>query len=266
METLVLSPATQLAPAAPPWTLQYLPRVDSTNLRAAALPAWSAVLAGAQTAGRGRNGRSWISDSGGVWLSAVVPCPEPRARWAVLPLVAGWALIRSLQELGVAGPRLRWPNDVMVARRKLAGILVERFSSETAVIGIGLNVFNSPEDFDASLAGSTVRLADLVMLRCSLLDVSEAVLGSIRQAYAVLSGGGFSGIVADLNRSWTPASRVTLQLHGGNTLIEGEFLGIDEQGRVRVEASDSGVCVYDASQVQQLRELDGSSGDAAHLV
>lgn len=255
METLE-APSLKQPPGTPPWTLQYWSKLTSTNTHAAGLPPWSAVLAGVQTNGRGRNGRAWVSDSGGLWLSAVVPCPAPRAQWAILPLAAGWALLRTLRNLGVVEPRLRWPNDVMIGRFKLAGLLVERFEPETAVIGIGLNVFNLPESCEPGLAGLTVRLADLVELKCSLFDLTEQVLGSVRHMHATLGAGGFGEIAAELNEAWGSERRVSVQLHGGSTAIVGVFRGIDELGRVQVDSDEFGSCAYDASHVFQFREIE----------
>jgi BirA family biotin operon repressor/biotin-[acetyl-CoA-carboxylase] ligase len=92
------------------WTVHEFAEVTSTNALAAHLPPWSAVRADEQTAGRGRSGRPWVSDRGGLWLSAVVPTPGDPAVWALLPLATGWALLTVLHELEVAGARLRWPD------------------------------------------------------------------------------------------------------------------------------------------------------------
>jgi BirA family biotin operon repressor/biotin-[acetyl-CoA-carboxylase] ligase len=128
------------------WCIHTAHEIGSTNSAAARLPAWHAVRARVQTDGRGRTGRAWTSGEGGLWLSAVLPCTGNRARWAILPLAAGWAIVAALKELGAHGLRLRWPNDIMAGHRKLAGLLVERYRNDTAVVGIGLNVFNSPEE------------------------------------------------------------------------------------------------------------------------
>jgi len=96
------------------------------------------VVADSQTAGRGRLGRSWHSPPGqNLYLSLLLRPALPTRQAAPLTLLAGAALAHTLAEAG-ARPRLRWPNDILVGRRKLAGILVDRFSAESAVVGIGL--------------------------------------------------------------------------------------------------------------------------------
>jgi BirA family transcriptional regulator, biotin operon repressor / biotin---[acetyl-CoA-carboxylase] ligase len=116
----------------------HLRRTDSTNERARELaglgaPHGTLVTAGEQTAGRGRQGRSWLAPEGRALLCSLVVREAPR----LLPLAAGVAVA------SVVGPQalVKWPNDVLVDGRKLAGILVESRPQEGwAVVGIGLNV------------------------------------------------------------------------------------------------------------------------------
>jgi len=122
----------------------YVPEVDSTSVAAAArLPSCAegtVVVADYQTAGHGRLGRSWIAAPGSSLLFTVVlEGQEPR--WAV-PMSAGLAIMDALSLSGVAA-RLKWPNDVLIAGRKCAGILIEgRMAGGTQwlLLGIGLNV------------------------------------------------------------------------------------------------------------------------------
>ncbi len=237
------------------WFLEVLPEVDTTNRVAATLPPWHAVRADTQTAGRGRTGRIWTSDRGGLWLSAVVPCPGPRERWALLPLAVGWALGEALRKAGVRGLRLRWPNDLLVGKRKLAGLLMERHSAHTAVVGLGLNVFNDPEHADASLRDTTIRLADLVALsHRDLDDVSALALHAIARAHQALLAGDFPKIAAALNQAWREPRRVALTLAGRAEPVIGDFLGIDSAGDLRLRA-DGVVSTHNSTQVALLREL-----------
>lgn len=104
------------------------------------LPLFSAVLAGSQWAGRGQFGRRWISPPGnvyGTWLLPSEAAGEP-----TLSLTMGYAVVWALKELGVSA-QLKWPNDVLVAGRKVAGILCEQ-RGETVAAGIGINVLSCP--------------------------------------------------------------------------------------------------------------------------
>jgi BirA family biotin operon repressor/biotin-[acetyl-CoA-carboxylase] ligase len=239
------------------WVVTVEAEVDSTNRLAARLPAWHAVRADVQSAGRGRTGKHWVSDPGGLWLSAVLPCPGPRERWATLPLAAGWALIAALNDLGVSDLRLRWPNDILVGRRKLAGLLVERHTADTAVVGIGLNVFNSPESADPALRDATTRLADLIApFNLSLDEVATLVLDALARAHHRLATGGFAPIAADLNRTWQEPRLVELTLAGADASVIGAFHGIDACGHLRLRTPDGALTTYDATRVAHLRELE----------
>lgn len=119
----------------------------STNDLARTLPPRHIAVCRVQTGGRGRFNRQWIGEKGGLWASFTVPLDTPHEAsseicWGHLPLVAGVALLDMLRDMGIRNTRLRWPNDLLVGRSKLAGILVERPSDHMAVIGIGVNVFN----------------------------------------------------------------------------------------------------------------------------
>src|SRR5690349_19647555 len=122
--------------SSPEWRLRELAAVDSTNLFAANLPAWHAVRADTQTAGRGRFQRQWVSDAGGLWLSAVVPVETNSPAWRMLPLATGVAVCDALRANGANQLRLRWPNDVLVGNRKLAGLLIDQFRPAAAVVGV----------------------------------------------------------------------------------------------------------------------------------
>jgi BirA family biotin operon repressor/biotin-[acetyl-CoA-carboxylase] ligase len=238
------------------WLLDVVGAVPSTNPLAGRLPAWHAVRAETQTAGRGRTGRHWVSDTGGLWLSAVLPCPGPLARWTILPLAAGYAVLTALTELGVSDLRLRWPNDLMTGRRKLAGLLVERFTDTTAVVGLGLNIFNQPAAADPSLTTPTARLADLVPGDYTVDDIAGHMLRALARTHTALLADGFGPIAAALNRTWSEPRLVAVTLNGDRPPFTGHFQGIDDAGRLRLVTDCDGVRFYDATEVALLRELE----------
>jgi BirA family biotin operon repressor/biotin-[acetyl-CoA-carboxylase] ligase len=241
------------------WTLHDLDRVDSTNRHAAHLPAWSAVTARTQTAGRGRHDRRWVSDAGGLWLSAVVPAAGSPERWTLLPLVAGLALCEAFSTFGLAGHRLRWPNDIMVGRAKLAGILVERFHPATAVVGLGVNLTNRPEAADPALAGTVARLPDLLPGPPSREVVRDAILTALTRAHALLATGDTTSLTRGLCPYWRhlPVS-VTLRPEG--KIIEGTFAGVDPSGRLLLE-SPVGLRALAPHEVELLREHSPTDTD-----
>jgi len=140
------------------FALRDLDRVDSTNseirrMAAAGAPSGSVVLARQQSAGRGRHGRSWSSPPGNLYASVLLHVDRPPAASAQLSFVAGLALAGALERHAPDGTlvRLKWPNDVLIGRAKVAGILLESVEGNDAgaacvIIGTGVNVVSYPVD------------------------------------------------------------------------------------------------------------------------
>ena len=127
-----------------------LARVDSTNSVLKSLDAsrpYTTVLSTHQVAGRGRKDRQWWARSGeSLALSTVVPAASLSAdKVSWIPLIAGLAAIRSLSALGLTEATLKWPNDVRIGDKKLAGILCRPSSSSLVVVGVGINLFFEAE-------------------------------------------------------------------------------------------------------------------------
>lgn len=235
------------------WTLREFERVDSTNFVAAQLGAWEAARADTQTAGRGRFQRSWVSDAGGLWLSAVVPLGAGKEKVSTLPLAAGLAVIDALRKLGFPDTRLRWPNDIMVGDRKLAGLLVDSFSARLAVIGIGVNVTNQPAAQDESLRGTVTRLADLGGPTPALAILGGEILASLRTVIGQLSEQGFAALSPRINQLWGGRRRVRLDLDGRERV--GLFGGVDLHGRLLLEDGRAVASALEPHQVRLLREI-----------
>jgi BirA family transcriptional regulator, biotin operon repressor / biotin---[acetyl-CoA-carboxylase] ligase len=186
--------------------------VDSTNERAKALAAAGAphgtlVTADEQTAGRGRQGRSWLAEAGAAVLMSVVLRPPPEA----LPLAAAVAVAEAVP----VEAAIKWPNDVLVDGRKLAGILVEgRPQDGWAVLGIGLNVSapagGFPEEIrelatalPAGTARADVLTALIARLEARLASPLQEVLAEWRRRDALLGREigweGGSGVAAGID-------------------------------------------------------------------
>lgn len=136
---------------------------DAWDALAHGAPDGTVVIAGVQTRGRGRLGRIWHTHPGrGLAMSMLLHLgcdPEPLA---TLPLVAGLALATALDPFGVPA-RLKWPNDVLLGRHKVAGILCERRRGagglDAAVVGVGVNVSQTREEFPPELRDRATSLA-----------------------------------------------------------------------------------------------------------
>lgn len=126
---------------------------DARALALEGAPHGAMVLARAQTAGRGRAGRGFVSPAGGLYVSVVVRPKAPAHAWSPLPLVAGAAMASALRERGFPA-ELKWPNDVLLSGRKVGGVLVEtRLDADPfAIVGIGVNLTAPPSDLPHATA------------------------------------------------------------------------------------------------------------------
>ena len=149
--------------------LYYLERAKSTNSVMAtrdSWPAFSVVLTEEQTAGRGRLGRTWVSRPGeSVALSVMVPpFPDgPGLSW--VPLLAGACLVEAIRSAGLAAVGLKWPNDVLVAGKKLAGVLCEVHPNGGVIVGVGLNLrfLTKPPSENAAALSEFLEVGDGVI-------------------------------------------------------------------------------------------------------
>ncbi len=248
-----MTAAAKVVPLAKGWTIQHLAVTDSTNLAAANLPAWHAVRSDAQNKGRGRFERGWVSDEGGLWLSAVVPT-GPAADWQALPLAVGLAVCRVLTVLGMRDFRMRWPNDILVGHRKLAGLLIEQFSPGLAVAGIGINVSNQPENRDLVLKNQTARLADLLAVPPSLEDLTARILNELRATVDHIQNGGLASLIPAINEHWGEPRRVELDLDGRT--CSGIFSRVGNAGELLLLNETGQLVSYHAHQVRHLTELN----------
>lgn len=209
---------------------------DVERRAAEGAPEGTAVVAEEQTAGRGRRGRSWDSPArAGLWWSVLLRPPLPPERLGWLPLVVGIGVARGLRQAAGVEVRLKWPNDVLLDGRKLAGILAERLGDGGVIVGVGINVDQGASelpDGGISLAGAgAVAPAGLSRTRV-LMDVLAAVADAyrqwlqgedMRQEYVGLSATIGEEVAADLGGS-VLAGRAT------GLGVSGELLIVDDAG------------------------------------
>ncbi len=235
------------------WRLWELPVLDSTNAAAAPLDAWNAVRSDRQTAGRGRFQRQWVSDEGGLWLSAVIPTESLGDAAKLLPLLAGLAVCRAAAQVGLSQLRMRWPNDVMIGDHKLAGILIDQPRPGVAVAGIGLNMTNHPEKIEPALVNHVARLTDFLAHPPSPQDMALRILRELRRVVEEVGSEGASQAVKRINQLWGKVREVSLDLDG--VTVNGRFLGVDDHGGLRLETRSHKHIVYEPHQVRQLHEI-----------
>lgn len=240
--------ADRLLRALPEWVpdLRWLPETDSTNLQAAGWARQGAahgslVVAGFQTAGRGRLDRRWLAPAGSSLLFSVILRPSwPVHRWGLLALAAGVATCRALEELAVPAA-VKWPNDVLLDGRKVAGILAES-AQGVVILGVGVNVGQRsfPEEISATATSLELHTG-------RSFGRADLLAGIIRHLAPVVDGP--PEAVVDAYRPWcrTLGRPVRVGLESGP--VEDVALDIDETGGLLL----AGGRVVGAGDVLELR-------------
>ncbi|HET6627714.1 MAG TPA: biotin--[acetyl-CoA-carboxylase] ligase [Nocardioidaceae bacterium] len=219
------------------------------------------VVAEHQTSGRGRLDRSWVTPPRAALTFSFLVTPDrvPAARWPWLPLLVGIAVSEAVRRVAEVDAELKWPNDVLVAEQKVAGILVERVervSGPAAVVGIGLNVSSSADELPVptatSLALHGARTLDRSVILREVLRAFEALYV---QWQAELGDAGRGLLESYVRRCSTLGRQVRVDLPTGEQL-HGEAVGIDTDGRLQVRTG-SGVRVLGAGDVVHVRAEPG---------
>ena len=215
------------------WKLFECATAASTNDLARGLPAWSAVRAKTQTGGRGRFGRTFVSDRGGLWISAVLPAGGGLAKWAGFSLMVGVHLVRMLEDLRIPSARLRWPNDLMSGRTKLGGLLIEQSAKDVLIVGFGLNISNEPWTSDPALEAISTSIARVSGAVPSVNEMAARTLDALADAHQAMDEGGMKAAIDELNLRWSRPVTVEISLAGGKT-VSGRFAGLDPLGNLRL--------------------------------
>ncbi|MGZ8409758.1 MAG: biotin--[acetyl-CoA-carboxylase] ligase [Hyphomicrobium sp.] len=223
----------------------HLDETGSTNSEAMRLagegaPSGTWVIADRQTAGRGRSGRAWVSPVGNFHASVILRNVSPLEKAAQLALVSGLALHAAVMA-STGGTltqpvELKWPNDILLGRKKLGGILVEssvsrREQSALAVVGIGLNLVHHPELVDRPATDLSAHGASIAPL--NFLPSLDRSMQEWISNWA--SGDGFATVrEAWLARSLPLGTRLTV--NAGQNIVTGVFAGLDPAGALLLMA------------------------------
>lgn len=198
-----------------------------------------------QTAGRGRQGRPW--QGAGLMFSVAMPLPLAPARLSGLSLAVGLAVAQALEDCDAAcGPRvgLKWPNDLQIDGRKLAGILIESVPAGPqrlwAVIGIGLNLMRDPgmeAALGRELAGVSEAMASFDPQR-DPTRILAAVLNRLAAMRATFLAHGFAPLAPAWSARDAFRNEPVRLLHDGQVLAEGLARGVDSDGHLLLETAD----------------------------
>ena len=222
--------------------VSYFATIDSTMLEASRLAAagceqGTVVVADEQTAGQGRHGRHWHSEpNAGLYVSIVLR-PALRAdSLPVLTLALGLAAADAIAEATGITCDLRWPNDVMVEGKKVAGILVQLVES-AAIAGIGVNV--SHAKFPPEIAAEATSLRIVSNRPHSREQLLVALLGAVNRYCRVLEGqGGRAAILGMFSQRSSYARNKRVRVEQGASTLEGITAGLDPSGFLIIRGDD----------------------------
>ena len=239
--------------------LTVLPETDSTNAAIGRLPAElqhaHAILAEQQTRGRGRRERSWYSPAGGnIYLSLGWRFDSSELPLGTLPLTVAVCICRALEQTGLEGYAIKWPNDIQVKEKKLAGVLVELQSSGNgpalAVIGVGVNIHMPGQGAAATridrpwtdLASELPESGPMDRNRTAALLLNELLAGLDQ-----FESSGFDTFAAAWQGLDVLNGRKVRLEHAGE-FISGTARGIDELGGLLLETADGAVKAYHSGE------------------
>lgn len=240
---------SKLAPGHP-WgeQLQYHPCVDSTNTLAKTLAAQGAphgtvIVAGSQTAGRGRLGRSFHSPEGtGLYFSVILRPNCIAEELMHLTCAVAVAVCNAIEAVTGLAPSIKWINDLVYGQRKIAGILTELSlvpgSSQIAyaIVGIGINCCQQETDFPPQLRSIAGSLSMVSGQEVSPAAIAAAIMETLQTMDAELLTG--KAIIMERYRSRCITIGQAVSLHRADTITYARATGIDDDGALLVEYPD----------------------------
>ena len=246
--TLIDPTLLQARPALPAgrFDVDALDACDSTNselMRRAdqGAPTGSVIVADKQTAGRGRRGRTWLSQAeDSLTFSLLWRFTGSAGQLSGLSLAIGVAIARGLEKLGAQGICLKWPNDVLLRQAngyaKLAGILIELSSDRRgtqAIIGIGLNLQAPTGDLPQPAAGLSLAMHHLPDRH----DILAALLAALAETLDAFAVDGFSSLKTEWQNHHAWQDQAVELLEDGRQQLAGICRGVDSDGSLLIETT-----------------------------
>jgi BirA family biotin operon repressor/biotin-[acetyl-CoA-carboxylase] ligase len=244
-----------------PAPIEYQESVGSTNDVAkdrarAGAAAFSVVIAGQQTAGRGRQGHQWISPPGNLYLSVLLRPAGRVPHVGLIPLAAGVAVSETLESFGVRA-RLKWPNDLVVGEKKIAGLLAEAASGgegiESVVVGMGINLSLDPGDLPEALRDSVTSVRIETRRNVSPAEAAAETLARMAVWYHALAREGAAPVLAAWRARSVPWWGRPVEVRAGDSLVRGVARGVDERGALLLDLEDGARAALLSGEARELR-------------
>lgn len=220
----------------------YFDSIDSTQnqaLKMANEPVnnGAIIIAAKQTGGKGRSGRKWISPKGGIWFSIILQPKFDISTTTLFPIASALALSNAIEKTFKISPELKWPNDLTIKGKKLAGILVdaslESNRIENLVLGIGINFDVDIKQIEKTLKGSPnfygVATLNEQKTKIKPIQLIQTFLIELEKIYSLLNTKQTNKIISEwTKRSSTIGKNVEINNRDGK--IKGKAIKIDEDG------------------------------------
>lgn len=229
----------------PLWTFDEVGSTMDVAREAPAVGTPLTVLAGTQTAGRGRYDRVWVSPpSGGLYFTVRIPWSRPIAQAPLVSMGAALALARVARQLGCAEVTLKWPNDLLVNGSKCAGLLAEMAGTPDAqslMVGIGLNVATDRSVL-SRIDQPATSLSEATGAHLDRRAVLDEVLAQWSAIDLLLEREGFPAIAEEYRLSSDLAGR-PFRLATAGTEEEVRYMAVNDDGSLSVRRGDGSVLV-----------------------
>lgn len=220
-----------------------LEEVDSTNEWAKRniekLSDLDGVIARIQTRGKGRGSNKWFSPSGGLWLTLMIK--EFPSNKGVLSQLSSVAIAEVLENYGLH-VELKWPNDIIISKKKIGGVLIEG-RNESFIVGIGLNLNLDVSDFPQSLQENIISSKEILKRNLPIEEVALEIMKRIGECREELDRVyiRYLGLNQDLGRK--------VELQGQKETITGQVIGIENDGGIRIRSEGKENTYYSGSLV-----------------
>ena len=202
------------------------------------------IIAGEQKSGRGRQNRKWLSPKGGIWLSVVLRPRISASKITLLPFAAALAVCDTIKKTTQLDAKLRWPNDVTISGKKVAGILID-ISMEAerinyAVVGIGINANVDSSSAISSYLEKGIKvtsLSDELGHKTNILDLTKVILERLEYYYMELKRCAPNTIIEE----WKKNSDILYQkvaVTQNNRTIQGIAADVNDDGSLLVRTND----------------------------
>ncbi|MFC1670015.1 biotin--[acetyl-CoA-carboxylase] ligase [Spirochaetota bacterium] len=225
----------------------YSESIDSTNIKAKELAneghqEGTVIIADSQSKGKGRKGRHWFSPGKtGIYMSLILKPPIIPSEAQKITLITAVAIAEVLKYYAGIDVRIKWPNDILVNNKKLAGILTEinttKDSINYIIVGMGINVNTPLESMPSEIRDIATSILIETNKEMEKWDIVKVILESFERYYNKFLNNGFADILEEWKRlSQIMGSKIKVDLEKGS--IEGEVVEVDKDGFLIIRDSD----------------------------